>query len=256
MTYGAHLDVFRRVLLRILLITMVCACIIFFFKETTFNILLAPSEWDFCTYRWIEQIINIFNSGFHFDEFCVDLIATDLSSQFMTHITTAIYLGLLCASPFILYELFKFVSPALLENEKRYSVQIVFTVYALFLVGVLMSYYVIFPISFRFLGTYSVAEKIHSTITLDSYISTFVTLTLLMGVVFQLPVIAFILGKMGIVTSHYLAKYRRYAILIICLISAIITPPDIMTLILVATPLYMLYELSIRVIRYIENQNK
>lgn len=256
MTYGAHLDVFRRALLRILLITMVCACIIFFFKETTFNILLAPSEWDFCTYRWIEQIINIFNSGFHFDEFCVDLIATDLSSQFMTHITTAIYLGLLCASPFILYELFKFVSPALLENEKRYSVQIVFTVYALFLVGVLMSYYVIFPISFRFLGTYSVAEKIHSTITLDSYISTFVTLTLLMGVVFQLPVIAFILGKMGIVTSHYLAKYRRYAILIICLISAIITPPDIMTLILVATPLYMLYELSIRVIRYIENQNK
>ena len=224
MTYSGHLEIFRMALLRILTITMVCAIIIFLFKETTFNILLAPSEWDFYTYRWIEQFINLFNPEFHFNEFYVDLIATDLSSQFMTHITTAVYLGILCASPFILYELFKFVSPALLENEKRYSVQIVFTIYTLFLVGVFMSYFIIFPISFRFLGTYSVAEKIHNTITLDSYISTFVTLTLLMGVVFQLPVIAFILGKMGIVTSNYLTKYRRYAILIICIISAIIPP--------------------------------
>ena len=252
MTYSGHLEIFRMALLRILTITMVCAIIIFLFKETTFNILLAPSEWDFYTYRWIEQFINLFNPEFHFNEFYVDLIATDLSSQFMTHITTAVYLGILCASPFILYELFKFVSPALLENEKRYSVQIVFTIYTLFLVGVFMSYFIIFPISFRFLGTYSVAEKIHNTITLDSYISTFVTLTLLMGVVFQLPVIAFILGKMGIVTSNYLTKYRRYAILIICIISAIITPPDIMTLILVAIPLCMLYEVSIRVIKHIE----
>lgn len=255
MTYGGHLEILRMALLRILSITMVCAIIIFLFKETTFKILLAPSEWDFCTYKWIERFIIVFNPEFHFDEFYVDLIATDLSSQFMTHITTAIYLGLLCASPFILYEMFKFVSPALLDNEKRYSVQVIFTVYALFLVGVLMSYFILFPISFRFLGTYSVAEKIHSTITLDSYISTFVTLTLLMGVVFQLPVIAFILGKMGIVTSDYLAQYRRYAILIICIISAIITPPDIMTLILVAIPLYMLYEVSIRVIKHIEKSN-
>lgn len=254
MTYGDHLEVFRRAILRILLITMVCACIIFFFKKTTFEILLGPSEWNFCTYRVIERLINLFNPEFHFDEFSVDLIATDLSSQFMTHITTAIYLGLLCASPIILYELFKFGSPALLENEKKYSVQIVLTVYTLFIVGVLMSYFVIFPISFRFLGTYSVAEKIHSTITLDSYISTFVTLTLLMGVVFQLPVIAFVLGKIGIISSDYLAKYRKYAILIICIISAIITPPDIMTLILVAIPLYMLYEVSIRVIRSIEKR--
>jgi len=252
MTYGGHLEILRMALLRIMSITMVCAIIIFLFKETTFKILLAPSEWDFCTYKWIERFIIIFNPEFHFDEFYVDLIATDLSSQFMTHITTAIYLGILCASPFILYELFKFVSPALLENEKQYSVQVVVTVYTLFVVGVLMSYFVIFPISFRFLGTYSVADKIHSTITLDSYISTFVTLTLLMGVVFQLPTIAFILGKMGILTSNYLAKYRRYAILLICIIAAIITPPDIMTLILVAIPLYMLYEVSIRVMKHIE----
>ena len=170
----------------------------------------------------------------------------------MTHLSTSLYLGLLCASPWILFELFRFVSPALLESERKYSVRIVVTVYLLFVAGVLMSYYILFPVSFRFLGTYSVAERIHSTITLDSYISTFVTLTLLMGLVFQLPVIAFVLGKMGLVRSEFLVRYRRYAFLIICLVAAIITPPDVMTLILVAVPLYLLYEVSIKVIRFTE----
>lgn len=256
MTFGGHLDALRSILLRILAVTVVFAAIIFSFKDITFAVLLSPSEWDFCTYRWIEDFIGLFDSDFHFDEFHIDLIATDLSSQFMTHITTAVYLGLLCASPFILYELFKFVSPALLENEKKYSVRIVCIIYALFIAGVLMTYFVLFPISFRFLGTYSVAEKVHSTITLDSYISTFVTLTLLMGLVFQLPVIAYILGRMGLVRSSYLAKYRRYAFLIICVVAAIITPPDVMTLILVAIPLYLLYELSIVVLRKTEPKSE
>ena len=119
-----------------------------------------------------------------------------------------------------------------------------------------MSYFILFPISFRFLGTYSVAESVHSTITLDSYISTFVTLTLMMGLVFQLPVIAFVLGKMGLVQSSYLSKYRRHAFLIICIVAAIITPPDIMTLILVAVPLYMMYEISLRIIRSVERKQK
>lgn len=255
MTFGGHLDVFRKIILRILVVTLMFAGIIFLFKDATFDILLSPSEWDFCTYRWIEKLIRLFNHDFHFKEFHIDLIATDLSSQFMTHLTTSIYLGFLCSSPFVLYELFKFVSPALLENERKYSVQIVCIVYLLFIVGVMMSYFVLFPISFRFLGTYSVADKVHSTITLDSYISTFVTLTLMMGVVFQLPVIAYILGRMGIVQSSYLIKYRSYAFLIICLVAAIITPPDIMTLILVAVPLYFLYEISIRVIKRTENRH-
>ncbi|MDO5131089.1 MAG: twin-arginine translocase subunit TatC, partial [Prevotellaceae bacterium] len=109
-----------------------------------------------------------------------------------------------------------------------------------------------FPISFRFLGTYSVSERIHSTITLDSYISTFTTLTLLMGVVFQLPVIAFALSKLGIITSEMLSKYRKQSFLIIMLVAAIITPPDLMTLILVTIPLYLLYEISIRVTRWVD----
>lgn len=252
MTFGGHMEVLRRMVIRVVAVTLVLACVIFSFKEVTFALLLAPSEWDFSTYRWIEELCRKFDPGFRFEEFHVDLIATDLSSQFMTHLSTSLYLGLLCASPWILFELFRFVSPALLESERKYSVRIVVTVYLLFVAGVLMSYYILFPISFRFLGTYSVAERIHSTITLDSYISTFVTLTLLMGLVFQLPVIAFVLGKMGLVRSEFLVRYRRYAFLIICLVAAIITPPDVMTLILVAVPLYLLYEVSIKVIRFTE----
>jgi sec-independent protein translocase protein TatC len=203
------------------------------------------------TYRLIEQLFGLVGYNFHFNEFHVDLIATDLSSQFMTHLSTSLSLGLLCSSPYILYELFKFVSPALYESEKKYSLPIVFVIYFLFIIGVLMSYFVIFPISFRFLGTYSVADKVHSTITLDSYISTFTTLTLVMGLVFQLPIIAYILAKMGMINAELLSKYRKHALILIMLLAAIITPPDLMTLILVALPLYMLYEVSIRIIKHV-----
>ena len=118
-----------------------------------------------------------------------------------------------------------------------------------------LSYYVLFPISFRFLGTYSVAEKIHSTITIDSYISTFTTLTLLMGVVFQMPIVSFFLGKMGLLTSKILRKYRKHSLIIIMLVAAIITPPDLITLILVTIPLYLLYEVSIWVVSF-SSKNK
>lgn len=250
LTFGGHLEVFRQMLFRILGVTGVLAAVVFCFKDTTWQLLLAPSEWDFITYRWIEQIIQMWSADFHFAEWHVDLIATDLSSQFMIHITTAIYLGLLGASPYILYKLFRFASPALYENERKYSIQVVIIIYLLFIVGVLISYYVLFPISFRFLGTYSVAERVHSTITLDSYVTTFVSLTLVMGLVFQLPVIAFALAKLGFITSDMLAQYRKHAALIIMTIAAIITPPDLMTLILVTIPLYLLYEVSIRVVAW------
>jgi sec-independent protein translocase protein TatC len=146
-------------------------------------------------------------------------------------------------------ELFRFVAPALYERERRYSVQVAVTVYLLFLVGVLMSYFVLFPISFRFLGTYSVSAEVHSAITLDSYISTFVGLTLVMGLVFQLPVVAFLLAKMGVVSAELLARYRKHALILIMIVAAVITPPDLMTLLLVTLPLYLLYEVSIQVIR-------
>ena len=244
LSFGGHLEVLRQMLFRILGVTFVFSCIIFCFKSQTFDILLAPSDSSFFTYRWTEDLIRHFDKSFAFEPFYIELIATDLSSQFVTHLTTSIYLGLLCASPLIMYELFRFITPALYENERRYSTKIVFSAYLLFVLGVLMSYFILFPISFRFLGTYSVAEKVHSTITLDSYISTFMSLTLLMSVIFQLPVIAFILAKMEILNSQQMAKYRKHAFILIMLVAAIITPPDILTLILVSVPLYALYECS------------
>jgi len=236
-------------LFRVLLVVAVIAIVVFCFKDETFGLLLAPSEWDFVTYRWIERMIQAMGYDFHFTEYHVNLIATDLSSQFMTHITTAVYLGLLGASPYILFELFRFISPALYDDERRYSSLVAVIIYTLFLVGVLMNYFVLFPISFRFLGTYSVAERVVSNITLDSYISTFVSLTLAMGLIFQLPVIAYFMGRMGFITSEMLAQYRRHALVVIMVVAAIITPPDMMTLILVAIPLYLLYEVSIRVVK-------
>lgn len=255
MTFGGHLEVLRRMLFRILIVISIFAVTIFCFKETTFGILLAPSKSDFYLYHWIEQFFAFVGYNFHFAPFEVDLIATDLSSQFMTHISTSLYLGFLCASPYILFELFRFISPALYDNERKYSLPVLFIIYVLFIIGVLMSYFILFPISFRFLGTYSVAEQIHSTITLDSYITTFVTLTLVMGAVFQLPVIAYFLAKIGILQSEWLAKYRQYAFLIIMVVAAIITPPDLMTLILVTIPLYLLYEVSIIVTQRVRNKN-
>lgn len=250
LTFGGHLEVLRQMLFRILGVAGTLAAIIFCFKDITWHILLAPSEWDFCTYKWIESVMHTLgNSNFHFKEYHVNLIATDLSSQFMTHITTAVYLGLLGASPYILFELFGFISPALYENEKKYSIQVVGVIYLLFVLGVLMTYYILFPISFRFLGTYSVAERIHTAITLDSYVETLTTLTFVMGLVFQLPVIAFVLAKMGVVSSEILSEYRKHAFIVIMIVAAVVTPPDIMTLILVTIPLYLLFELSIRVIR-------
>lgn len=251
LTFGGHLEVLRRILFRIIGVVGVTAIVVFCCKDVTWRLLLAPSEWNFCTYRWVERLVRLCGmTDFRLEKFHVDLIATDLSSQFMTHLTTSIYIGLLVASPYILYELFRFVSPALYDNERKYSVKAIFAVYFLFIIGVLVSYFLLFPISFRFLGTYSVAERIHSTITLDSYISTFTTLTLLMGVVFQLPVVAFVLGKLGIVNALMLARYRKHAFLVIMTVAAIITPgQDILTLSLVTLPLYLLYEVSIRVVK-------
>lgn len=244
LSFGEHLEVLRQMLFRILGVTFVFSIVIFCFKSETFDILLGPSESSFITYRIVEYIINKFDPSFRFVGFNIDIIATDLSSQFVTHLSTSIYLGLLCASPLIIYELFRFVSPALLENERKYSTRVVMSSYVLFIIGVLMSYYILFPISFRFLGTYRVDERVQSMITLDSYISAFTSLTLLMGIVFQLPVIAFLLAKMGILQASQMSKYRKHAFIIIMLVAAIITPPDLMTLLLVALPLYALYECS------------
>lgn len=253
MTMGGHLEVLRRMLFRIAGVILVMGIAIFCFKDETFNILLAPHTSNFITFKWVEQLMAMIGVDFAFDAYNVPLISTELAAQFMTHISTSCYLAFLFASPYILFELFRFVSPALYENEKRYSIIVVFVVYGLFMLGLLMSYFVIFPISFQFLATYQVDPTINNTITLSSYISTFTTLTLMMGLVFQLPVITFVLAKMGIVDTLLLRHYRRHALIVITLIAAIITPTtDIFTLLLVTVPIYMLYELSIFVVKRVE----
>ena len=256
LTFGGHLEVLRQMLFRIIAVVMVLAIAIFCFKDKTFELLLAPSQWDFVTYRYIEKFLHLLGSNFKFNEYHINMIATELSSQFMTHISTSLYLAMLAASPYILLELFHFITPALYENEKKYSVQVAITVYLLFIIGVLMSYFVLFPISFRFLGTYQVSGMVTPNITLKSYITTFTTLTLVMGLVFQLPVIAFFLGKLKVINAEMLSHYRKYALLVIMLVAAIITPPDLMTLILVTIPLYLLYEVSILVLKRMEKRKR
>lgn len=249
LSFGGHLEVLRKMLIRIVALIIALACVIFCFKDETFHLLLAPKSSDFCTFTLLERLLRSLGIPFSMGSYDVPLISTELSSQFMNHITVSCILALLLASPYILCELFRFISPALYENEKRYSYIVAAIVYALFLLGLLMSYFILFPISFRFLATYQVDGSISSMITLDSYISTFAMLTFMMGVVFQLPVIVYILGKMGIIDSELMVKYRPYALVIIMVVAAIITPPDLFTLVLVTIPIYGLYEVGILVLR-------
>lgn len=192
---------------------------------------------------------------FHFAPFHVQLINTELSSQFMTHMSTAFCLALLFASPYVVVELYHFIAPALYENERHYSVAVAVAVYVLFMLGVLMSYYVLFPFALRFLGTYQVTPDVVNQINLSSYISTFTTLTLLMGLVFQIPVLSFFLAKMGLLEASFMRRYRRHAFVLIAVIAAFITPPDIFTCCLVTLPMYGLYELSILIVGRVNDTN-
>lgn len=245
LTFGEHLEVMRKMLFRILALILILSVVIFCFKSETFSILLAPKSSDFTTFQWISSLLGKLGINFEFEEYSINLINTELSSQFMTHISTSLILGTLFASPYIVFELFSFISPALYDSEKKYSVLVALIIYCLFILGLLMSYYILFPISFRFLATYQVDPNVINTITLDSYISTFTNLAFLMGIVFEMPIIMFVLGKMGFINAPLMKKYRAYALIGILIVSAIITPPDIFTLILVSIPLYGLYEVSI-----------
>ncbi len=255
LTFGGHVNIMRKMIFRILIV-VVCFSIVFFcFKDETFDILLAPHKSDFITFSFIENIIALCGFDFHFVEYDIQLISTELPAQFLTHITVSCIMACLISSPYVIYELFRFVTPALYVREKRYSYVVAAVIFILFLTGLFMSYFVIFPISFQFLATYQVDEDILNTITLSSYISTFSNLTFLLGIVFQLPVLSFIFGKMGLINANLLKRYRAFALVMIMVIAAIITPPDVFTLIFVTIPLYGLYEISIIVFKVIVKNN-
>lgn len=241
-SFWDHLDVLRGSLLRILAVTLAFSIIAFLFKDQLFEIVLAPKSSDFVTYRWLALVPGADFSG----SFQVHLINTDLARQFIIHMKTAFCVGILCTSPYILYQLYWFVSPALYANERRYAVRSIIASYVMFMIGVLVSYFVIFPLTFRFLGTYQVAVDVDNMISLESYMSTLVMMCLSLGMVFEMPILAWIFAKSGFLTPAFMRRYRRHAIVIILTIAAIITPTsDVFTLMLVSLPMYLLYEVSI-----------
>jgi sec-independent protein translocase protein TatC len=219
------------------------AVVAFVMKETLFSVVLAPRSSDFVTYR----LLGV-------DAFSLHLMNTGLTEQFMIHMRTALYAGLLLASPYILYELFRFVSPGLYRQERRYAVWIVGAAYVMFLVGTLVNYFVVFPLTVRFLGTYQVSPDVANMLTIQSYVDTLLGMSLVMGVVFELPVVCALLGRMGLITPGLMTGYRRHAIVAILVVAAIITPTtDVFTLFVVSLPIYLLYEVSTVIVQWTQN---
>ena len=238
-TFWEHLDVLRWVILRSLGVAVIFAITAFCLKDWLFAVVLAPRTSDFITFR----LLGV-------DPFSVHLMNTGLTEQFMTHMRVAMYTGVLCAAPYIIYELFRFVSPGLYAGERRAGFWIVTSGYVMFMMGTLLNYLLIFPLTVRFLGTYQVSADVDNMLTLQSYIDTLISMSLVMGVIFELPVVCAILGKMGFINGSLMARYRRHAIVAILIVAAIITPTtDVFTLCIVSLPIWLLYEASILLVK-------
>lgn len=247
-SFWEHLDVLRTAIMKIVVVAVVFGIAAFFFKEQLFDVVLAPKDDRFITYQLLNRIAAW--AGDSMDSFSIRLINTGLAQQFIIHMKTALCAGVLCTSPYILYQLFRFVSPALYDNERKYVTRMVGGGYAMFSLGVLVSYFLIFPLTFRFLGTYQVSGDVDNLISLDSYISTLVMMCLAMGVVFEIPILSWLFAKFGFLSAEFMRKYRKHAIVIILAVSAIITPTsDVFTLSLVAFPMWILYEVSIWIVK-------
>lgn len=249
MTFWSHLAELRNRMIRMIIAWLVMTVIAFMNREIIFDrIILAPKDTDFVTYKWLCSL----GSWLHLDGLClspmsITIINLNLSGQFMTHMTISMFAGIILASPYIIFQLFQFVVPALYENERRYARMAVFIMSVLFFIGVLFSYYFMVPWTLNFLGTYQVSALVANQISLSSYISTVTSTILSVGLVFELPVVVYVLSKLGIITPSFLKKNRKYAFVIILIVAAIITPPDVFSQIIVTIPLYSLYEVSILV---------
>ena len=251
-SFWDHLDELRNILLKTALVTVLCSVVAFIFKDLVFEIVFAPKSENFITYSWLEKIGGILSSS-NDEGFSVSLINTGLAQQFVIHMKTALCFGVLFASPYMIYELFRFISPALYENERKYAVQLVGSGYLMFMVGVMVGYLLIFPLTFRFLGTYQVSQEVSNMISLESYMSTLILICLALGVVFELPVISWLMAKMGVLNSVFMRKYRKHSVVAILILAAVITPTsDIFTLLAVSFPMWILYELSIWIVKATE----
>ena len=249
-SFWEHLDELRVIVGRIAIVMIALGTIAFLFKDELFSVILAPKQADFITYRLLNGVSEQLSlSDDAAQDFSVKLISTQLAQQFTLHIKMAMYAAFMLIFPYILYELFRFVSPALYLKERKYAFRVISSGYVMFMLGATLSYFLIFPLTFRFLGTYQVSPEVENQIVLDSYIGTMMTLNLMMGIVFEIPILSWLFAKMGLISAPFLRKYRRHAIVILLIIAAIITPTaDIVTLVLVGLPMYLLYEMSILII--------
>ena len=239
LTFWEHLDVLRGSLIRMIVAAVLAGVAAFAFKDWLFGVVLAPADGSFVTYRLLDV-----------EPFDIHLINTGLTEQFMIHMKVALTAGVLIASPYILYVLFRFISPALYDNERRYSVRSTVAAYIMFLVGILVNYFVIFPLTVRFLGTYQVSATVDNMLTISSYVDTLAMMSLVFGIVFEIPVISWLLARLGLLKAKWMGRYRRHAVVAIMVVAAVITPTtDVFTLLLVSLPIWLLYEVSVVIVR-------
>ena len=258
MSFLEHLEVMRWHLLRSIAAIVILALVAFVFKEIVFDkIILAPKEPPFPTNRWLCQLGEILG----LERICINqnpfsLQTVKMAEQFSMHIIVSLVAGVVVAFPYIFWEFWRFIIPALYDKEKNTARGAVFFTSLLFIMGVLFGYYIISPLSVNFLGNYKVSESVISAPTLRSYVQTVTSVVLAAGLVFQLPILVYFLSKVGLVTPDFLKKYRRHSLIVIVTLSAIITPPDVFSQILVALPLMVLYEIGIAISRRIMKQQE
>ncbi len=247
LSFWDHLIILRKHLLRMVTAMIILAAGAFCCKNFIFDyIILTPKSSSFITNQWLCEVSKKLNvSGFCDQENALQIINVNMSGQFMTHIYISLMMALIAGAPYLIWELWHFVKPALKQNEEKYAGRTVLSASLLFYFGVFFSYFLIVPLTINFLGTYQVSAEVSNMINLSSYISTVMNLLLAVGLIFELPVIVYFLSKIGIVTPALMRKYRKIMIIVILFVAAIITPPDAFSQIMITIPLYLLYELSI-----------
>jgi sec-independent protein translocase protein TatC len=259
MSFFDHIDVLRKHLIRVAVVVLVLTLGAFYFTDFIFNqIIMGPKNPSFWTYRMMCKLVEKFPSiG---PEFCITkidakIINTEMAGQFTLQLNSCVMVGVILGIPYLLFELWLFVKPALHEVERKSASGFVFFASSLFFTGILFGYYIICPLSINFLTNFTVSPDIENTFTIDSYLSSVMTLTLGAGVIFQLPVIIYILSKLGVMTPAFMRASRRYSTVIILIIAAVVTPTaDPYTMLIVALPLFLLYELSIHISASIERK--
>ena len=249
MTFWDHLEILRWALFRVLAVFFVVFIVVLWAMPTVFDrFVLGPTSDDFFVYRllneWTHGLLG-FNEGFS-----VRIININVASQFMTHISTSAVFAMVLTFPYLVYELWKYIRPALFDHEVRHVRMAFSGGTVMFYLGCAVGYLLVFPFTFRFLAEYELSANIENQINLQSYINNFTMLIMVMGIVFEMPLMAWLLSNLGLVRKSMLREYRRHAIVVLLVLSAFITPSgDPFTLSLVFVPLYLLYEASIVVVR-------